>query len=186
MTMEPGSCFILSLCRGSDPDRAPKYRKVLEKLGAKGAIADLNDGPEQSPLDPELIEETILDLLPADDYDLICTHSPLGEYTRHRRHEEIGRVVLSLWLEGRLRAGEIRLFAFDDSLKATLPLPVSSAPLHLTLPEEFWERKYDLITKIYGFPPDGFEARTTPRTEAFWQIRTPEEGRFWLEKERKE
>ncbi len=29
-------CFVVSLCRKSDPDRAPKFKKVLEVLGADG------------------------------------------------------------------------------------------------------------------------------------------------------
>ena len=44
---------IVTLCRADDPDRAPKFRKVLEHLGAEGAMADLNDGPDQIPLNPE-------------------------------------------------------------------------------------------------------------------------------------
>jgi len=184
LLMKSTDCFIISLCRGSDTDRAPKFRKVLKELGAKGAIGDLEDGPEQHPLEPGLIGRTILNLLPDHKVDMIYTHSPLGEYTRHQRHEETGREVLNLWLEGRLQAGEIRLFAYDDALKTTLPGAIPSAPVQTELPGEIWEKKFSIITETYGFTKDSFEARTTPRTEAFWQIRTSEEARTWIEKDR--
>ena len=41
---------ILTLCRAVDPDRAPKFRRVLQRLGAEGDMADLDDGPDQAPL----------------------------------------------------------------------------------------------------------------------------------------
>jgi len=184
LRLEGADCFILSLCRGSDPDRAPKFRKTLNKLGARGTITDLDDGPEQNPLEPEIIRNTILENLPRHEADIIYTHSPLGEYTRHRRHEETGREVLKLWLNGSLRADEIRLFAYDDAGKTVLPAAIASAPLQWKLPRDILEKKYAVITETYGFSKDSFEARTTPRTEAFWQIKTPEEALLWLQKDR--
>ena len=38
----------------------------------------------------------------------------------------------------------------------------------MLLPEHLWREKYRLITAVYGFSPDSWEARTTPREEAFW------------------
>ena len=37
--------------------------------------------------------------------------------------------------------------------------------------EEIWRQKYDIITGIYGFNKDSFEAKTTPREEAFWRFK---------------
>src|SRR5580698_6235430 len=90
-------CFIACLCRKDDPDRAPKFARVLEILGAKGKMGNLDDGAEQTPLAENAVEGAILQLLPATRFDLIITHSINGEYTRHRRHEEIGRAVIKLW-----------------------------------------------------------------------------------------
>ena len=47
---------VVALCRRSDPDRAPKFRRVLELLGASGDMGDLDDGPEQTPLRPSDVE----------------------------------------------------------------------------------------------------------------------------------
>ena len=87
------SWYIVTLCRAGDPDRAPKFFRVLQVLGATGKMADLDDGPDQNPLDESEVQATILSLLPPQHFDLVITHSPTGEYTRHRRHEEIGTQV---------------------------------------------------------------------------------------------
>ena len=85
---------VIALCRASDPDRAPKFRRALQQLGARGNIGHLDDGPEQVPF-PELdIRQAILSLLLETSFDLMLTHSPYGEYTRHLRHEETSRAVL--------------------------------------------------------------------------------------------
>lgn len=172
--------YILSLCRGSDPDRAPRFFKTLDILGAQGSMCDLDDGPEQTPLKKGEIEEAILRSLPLHRYDLLITHSPAGEYTRHRRHEEVGEAVITLWHTQRLRADELWIFAYEDGNKEYRPQPIKAAHLFTKITEEIWKKKYDLITKIYGFPGNGFEAETTPRAEAFWRFSDPRDAQKWL------
>ena len=53
---------IVTLCRGSDPDRAPKFYTVLKHLGVSGIIGDMNDGPEQNPLQPQEVRDTIKEI----------------------------------------------------------------------------------------------------------------------------
>lgn len=161
------SPFIVTLCRGKDPDRAPKFRKALETLNAKGAMGDLNDGPDQIPLADTMVRNTILSLVPAREFDLLLTHGPHGEYTRHRRHEEVARVVWGLWLDGNLRAGRLWQFAYEDDGGACFPKPRKNASFHLHLSDALWTRKYQLITRVYGFGVDSWEARAVTRTEAF-------------------
>lgn len=172
--------YILSLCRGSDPDRAPRFFRALKAFKAEGAMCDLDDGPEQISLEKKEISEAILQALPDQGFDLLITHSPAGEYTRHRRHEETGRAVISLWQAGRIRARELWMFAYEDGSKRYLPRPIKTAPIYRVLPDELWKQKYDLITKTYGFPADGFEAKTTPHAEAFWQFIDPSTAQQWL------
>ena len=71
--------FILCLCRKSDKNRAPKFYKVLKILGADGIMGDMDDGPEQIPLDNTEVENTILQLLPNRHFNLIITHNLTGE-----------------------------------------------------------------------------------------------------------
>jgi len=177
-------CFVACLCRGSDADRAPRFRRALEALGATGEIGDLDDAPEQVPLDGAEVQAAVLALLPRGQFDVVLTHGPCGEYTRHRRHEETGRAVAALWQAGRLLAGELRLFAYEDGGGRHLPSPRSDAHIVQTLPNEIWRRKYAIIADVYGFRPESFEARTTPREEAFWCFDYPRAFEAWLQRQR--
>jgi LmbE family N-acetylglucosaminyl deacetylase len=158
---------VITICRKSDPDRAPKFFKAMDVLNASGAMGNLDDGPEQAPLNPKEVQETILNLLPSNKFDLILTHSTSGEYTRHLRHEQTAEAVFSLWNSDKLQAEQVFSFAYEDGGKKYLPRPDRRADLKIELPDEVWQRKYDIITEIYGFSKDSFEARTTPRQEAF-------------------
>jgi LmbE family N-acetylglucosaminyl deacetylase len=173
--------FVASACRAYDPDRAPKFFRVLTQLGAQGAMADLDDGPEQFPLPDERVEQALLECLPGTRFDRIITHSPLGEYTRHVRHEEVGRAVLRLWLRGTLSAEELWLFAYDDNGGSCLPRALENAHVVYELSEDLWQRKQRLIIQDYGFSEGSWEARVTPRTEAFFRVKTAERARGWLE-----
>lgn len=159
---------VVTLTRRRDPDRSVRFQKVVEHYGAAGIMGDLDDGPEQMPLGTLDVEEAIMELLPSHHYDWVLTHSRQGEYTRHRRHEEVAQAVLALWESGRLSMGTLWMFAYQDGGGRHLPRPVEEADGYIRLPHEIWERKYRIITDIYGFGPDSFEARATPKDEAFW------------------
>lgn len=173
---------IISLCRRSDPDRAPKFYRVLEVLKAQGAMGDMNDGPEQLSLEEKEVKKIILELLPFQSFDLVITHDPAGEYTRHKRHEETGSAVIKLWNINEIRTTELWTFAYEDGGKKYYPKAIENASILESLPEEIWKMKFKLITEIYGFKPGGFEAETTPRTEAFWRFKKPEEALKWLKR----
>jgi LmbE family N-acetylglucosaminyl deacetylase len=161
---------IMTLCRKSDPDRAAKFFKAIEQFGAKGFMADLDDRPEQSPLKQTLIQQTILNVLPTYGFDIIITHDRSGEYTRHLRHEEVSRAVMVLWKNQELHAAQLWTFAYEDGNKKYLPRPIDGADIIQKLPEEIFNRKYQIITEVYSFAPDSFEAKTTPAKEAFWRF----------------
>ncbi|MDQ1332120.1 MAG: family deacetylase [Bacteroidota bacterium] len=175
-------CFIVCLCRKSDSDRAPKFSKALQVLGSEGIMGDLDDGPEQKPLDNDELENTILKLLPPGHFDLIISHNPGGEYTRHIRHEETGRAVIRLWNAGRISTDELWTFAYEDGDKKYYPRPVETATVCHKLPEHIWLKKYGIITETYGFEGTSFEAETTPRAESFWQFINPDIAQKWLKK----
>jgi len=169
--MHPESKWtVVTLCRRSDPDRAAKFFRALERLNAAGAMGDLDDGPEQSPLEACEVENTILGLLPASRFDLIVTHGVRGEYTRHLRHEETAKSILALLEKDRLSARQLWMFAYEDGGRKYLPRPIQGSDVYVKLPDEIWQKKYNIITEIYGFAPDSFEAETTPRAEAFSHI----------------
>ena len=172
--------FILCLCRGSDKDRAPKFLKTLQILGSQGIMGDLDDGPEQKPLDENELEHTILKLLPSMHFDLIISHNPNGEYTRHVRHEETAKTVIKLWHEGKISANKLWTFAYEDGDKKYYPRPIETATVCRVLTEQIWLKKYRIITETYGFEKSSFEAETTPKAESFWQFTDPDDAEKWL------
>jgi LmbE family N-acetylglucosaminyl deacetylase len=174
------NCFIVCLCRGSDADRAARYYNALKILKAEGIMGDLDDGPEQKPLEENEVEQTILKLLPAIYFDLIITHNPNGEYTRHIRHEETGKAVINLWNAGKILTSILWAFAYTDDNKKHFPKAEENADICRTLMKRIWHRKYSIITETYGFEKNGFEAQTTPREESFWQFNDRVAAKKWL------
>ena len=159
---------VVALCRKSDRDRAGRFFNALEYLHARGEMGDLDDGPEQLPLVENEAGDTIMSLLSTERFDLIITHSPNGEYTRHKRHEETAKAVCKLWKSGRLSARGMWTFAYEDGGGKRIPRPIQDADLRAKLSIETWQKKYHIITEIYGFGPDSFEAKAGGREEAFW------------------
>ncbi|MGD0581462.1 MAG: PIG-L family deacetylase [Bacteroidales bacterium] len=168
--------FIVCLCRGNDKERAHRFFKALNCYGSKGIMGEIDDGPQQRPIDEEELNRAILHLLPPWHFDLLITHSPCGEYTRHIRHEEISKAVIKLWHSGKLSASELWTFAYEDNNKKYYPRPVGNADIFHTLSEIIWQKKYNIITKTYGFDRGSFEAETTPVSESFWKYKVPEEA----------
>jgi LmbE family N-acetylglucosaminyl deacetylase len=150
--MHPDSQWtVVTLCRKSDPDRSAKFFRALDSLQASGTMGDLDDSPEQPSLADREVQNTILELLPSDKFDLIITHSLWGEYTRHLRHEETAKAVLALYRSGRLSASQVWMFAYEDGGGKYLPRPVENADVSIKLTEELWQKKYGIITQTYCF-----------------------------------
>jgi hypothetical protein len=131
-------------------------------------MADLDDGPDQAPLQIGLVQKTAAHLLAGTSYSLILTHGPDGEYTWHRRHAECCQAVIELWRSGRIDTGRLWLFAYEDGGRAYLPRVRDDADRRNVLTDQVWIEKRRLITDLYGFGPASWEAQTTPREEGFW------------------
>ena len=175
------NCFIVTLCRANDEDRAPKFYETLKLLNANGTMGDLNDGPKQRPMAENKVEQLMLKLLPIEHFDLIITHNPLGEYTKHLRHEEVSKAVINLWNKGEISTDALWIFAYEDGEKAYFPQPIEKADLFIQLPPDLWLKKYDIITQTYGFEVNTWEAQTTPKAEAFWQFTEAKKAKKWME-----
>ncbi len=163
--------FIVCLSRAGDPDRSRRFYDALKVMKVKGIMGDMEDGPDQEPLDIKKLEAEILHLLPPVQYELIITHDVSGEYTRHKRHEEVNKAVMTLWHENKISTNEVWTFAYEDNNAKYFPKAIDYAPIFETLTESIWQQKYNLITQTYGFEEHSWEAETTPLSEAFWQFK---------------
>jgi LmbE family N-acetylglucosaminyl deacetylase len=175
-------CFIVCLCRRDDKERSGKFYNALKVYGADGIMGDLDDGPDQIPLNENELEDSILKLLPPWHFDLVISHNPRGEYTRHLRHEETGKAVIRLWKNGKISSGKLWIFAYEDGNRLYYPTSVKGASIHRILTKRIWLKKYKIITGTYGFGINSFEAETTPEIESFWQLITMADAENWLKK----
>lgn len=178
--------FVASLCRGGDQERSEKFSKAMNFLGATWKMEDLDDGPEQLPLAERIVQQKILQLLPHKYFDLVITHAPDGEYTRHLRHEEVSKAVIKLWHSRKILAEELWTFAYEDGNRMYFPKAITEGAFCYELGRDTWQKKYSIITGIYGFDGDSWEALTTPKKEAFYQFTKPEDALKRLHFQRKE
>jgi len=169
LLMHPDSNWtVVSLTGKSNPDRASKFPKVMEQYRATGILGDLDYESRQKPLRTIDVEDAIMDLLPSHRYDLVLTHSLWGEHTRHRGHSEVAKAVLALRDSERVSTGDLWMFAYEDGGGKYFPRPAANCDVTIRLPQEVWRTKYAILTEVYGFAPDSFQARTTPKEETFW------------------
>ena len=75
------------------------------------------------------------------------------------------------------------MFAYDDQARTRLPEALQETDVRTVLAENVWQQKYTIVTDLYGFSPKSWEARSTPRTEAFWRFVSPQAYADWIEKE---
>jgi LmbE family N-acetylglucosaminyl deacetylase len=158
---------IFALTRKSDPDRAPKFFKVVSEYGAAGIMADLDDGPGQKPLSYKEYKTAFTENINDRAFDTVITHAPFGEYTRHLRHEELSQAVSGLLFEGIVESKEIWFFWYSDENGKELPSARSDSDFVISLNKEIFQQKSHILFDIYGFSMDSWEGRTLPRVEGF-------------------
>ena len=160
---------IISLCRASDKDREPKFRKVCKELNVKSIILDLED----EKLNPVPIK-TIIELISKninDSYDYIFTHGEKGEY-EHIRHVETHKAVKQMLVDKSLKARKVFFFSYikvnaDGTDTGFDSIPNKNANKFINLNKlEFLTKKF-LIEQIYGFQKRGYEERNCRKQESF-------------------
>ena len=175
--------FIVCLCCADDKDRAQRFYNALKVLRLEGIMGNLDDTHE--PLSGKVVENQILKLLPSQPYDLIITHNPAGEYTRHLRHEETGAAVIALWIAGKLSTKKLWTFAYEDGNNTYYPRPKKDATIHKELTKPLWRKKYNILIHTYGFKKNSWEAQIIPKNEAFYEFTDSSYARQWLSKHKK-
>jgi LmbE family N-acetylglucosaminyl deacetylase len=158
---------VVSVCRGDDPDREPRFRAACLALGASGFISDLDDGSPPAGIDPAAdIAPRVVETIGGGRWDLVVTHGANGEYG-HPRHKETHEAVRGLVASGALRAAEFWSFAYECDASTGHSSPASDADVVVDLSDDVFEEKTGIIREIYGFGPDSFEVRACGRREAF-------------------
>jgi LmbE family N-acetylglucosaminyl deacetylase len=163
---------ISSLCRGEDPDRSPKFRRVCALYGAQAIINNLEDDALE-PLEMDELTKTIKKDLPSLSYDYIFTHGENGEYG-HIRHRETHQAVKKMVESGELKCKKLYFFSYHlgtDTVPKTpglnVAIPNKNSDKILLLKMDEFKRKKEIIQKEYGFEAESFETLSCNKEETF-------------------
>jgi LmbE family N-acetylglucosaminyl deacetylase len=168
---------VLSLCRGRDPDRAPKFKRVCRMLDIDGSLSDLDDSDPLEPIDAERdIGGRVLARLGKAEWNLCLTHGRNGEYG-HERHRQVHAVVAGLVERGALSCRRLWTFAYEAQNPGGACRPAAWAEVTVELNAAELAEKRRIVRDEYGYPEDGFEVRACISPEAFAVVKGREEGR---------
>ncbi|NTU98436.1 hypothetical protein HGA64_00285 [Candidatus Falkowbacteria bacterium] len=163
---------ILSLCRASDADRAPKFKKVCERYGAKGLIED-GDDEDRLDFDGKIreIKHIISKHLAGEDIHILFTHGRNGEYG-HEGHVATHEAVISL-LKNEIIATE-NAFCFSyvkaDRKQFGKLRAAKNSDMEIGLSKKTFAAKLAIMTDIYGFAAGGIDASYCTNPEAFRKL----------------
>lgn len=157
---------IFSLCRASDRDRAPKFRRVCRALKARAIITDLDDeGRINERQAIPRIKKLIRQKIGNQRFDYLFTHGQNGEYG-HPRHKSVYRAVKKMIKAEKLKTSQTLVFNYKKIPKYKLTAKANSDTI-LKLSQIVFRKKLRLMTDIYGFDPKGIDAGFSTNPEAF-------------------
>lgn len=159
---------VLSLCRASDNDRAPKFRRVCQHLGVRGFIEDLPDSGELNEEDwIERAESFIKNQTAGKGFDFLFSHGENGEYG-HINHKMAHKAIGQLAGKGENLAENILFFDYQKQDRKLLPMiPAGKPDFILELKSKEYEEKRRIIAEMYGYPYDGIDVNLCTNVEAF-------------------
>lgn len=160
------TCF--SLCRASDEDRAPKFRKVCRHYGADCLITDLDDEGvlEQGEASKEA-EKLIVGKISGDNYDYIFTHGNNGEYG-HKRHISVNNAIERIIEKKIIKPEAVFYFCYKKEASDNNKIIAGDdCNLELELSDEEFAEKKRIVSEMHGYPMDGIDVGYCTNPEAF-------------------
>ena|SRR3989344_2712070 len=162
------SWMVFVLCRESDPNRMPKFRKIMsDYYNVEGVICDLEDEGIMTVAEsvPE-IKSIIKKRLPNKKFDYIFTHGPKGDYG-HPRHIGVHNAVRDMFSQEKANLKSIFYFAYQRKLNIRKAIPDKTADFYVELSKDEWKAKRDVIKNLYGFSKMSFENISCSAIETF-------------------
>jgi LmbE family N-acetylglucosaminyl deacetylase len=160
---------VYSLCRASDADREPKFKRVCGHLGVRGLIDDLDDSGDSGMIEAAgeiavLIAEKFKD----SKFDYIFTHGANGEYG-HAKHVGAHKAVRGLISSGQIKAKHVLFFNYQKNGTKEHPLvkAKNDSDIIIELSDEIWQEKRKIVAEMYGYPYDGLDVGYCTRVEGF-------------------
>lgn len=158
---------IFSLCRGNDPDRAPKFKKVCQYYNAHSLMSDLEDegimNVKKSLLE---IKKRITANFTGEKFTYIFTHGYNGEYG-HERHLGTHLAVKDLIKNKIIICQKLFFFSYQLDQKNNIVNNTKLSDFAIKLNSEKLITKKNIIEEIYGFNKNSFESLSCLPKETF-------------------
>jgi len=161
---------LICICRASDSDRAPKFKRACEILGVKGHIFDFDDEKFYKIDENDILKEILK--FAKGSYDYVFTHGENGEYG-HIRHKEVHNTVRLALRKRLVKSKKVFFFSYLKQKNDFQGYCIcnSSATNFIKLNAHEIKIKKNLITKIYGYQKNGFEEKSSGETESFDELK---------------
>ncbi|MFH1744647.1 MAG: PIG-L family deacetylase [bacterium] len=158
---------IFSLCRSSDSDRAPKFKKVCDYYGAKCLITDLDDeGRLNDKESREAAEKLIEEKLRGQDFDFLFTHGLNGEYG-HPVHVQVHNAVKNIIDRKTIKSENVFYFNYQKKRGKNEIMNRDDSDFTVELsPKELKEKK-EIVSNMYGYEMDGIDVGYCINKETF-------------------
>lgn len=158
---------IFSLCRGNDPDRAPKFKKVCEYYNAHSLISDLED---EGIMDVEKslpeIKKRIMANFAREKFAYIFTHGYNGEYG-HERHLGTHLAIKDLIKNKIITCEKLFFFSYQSDPKKNIVNNTKLSDFAIQLNSKELTTKKNIIEEMYGFNKNSFESLNCLPKETF-------------------
>ncbi|MHC4265032.1 MAG: hypothetical protein ACYSUK_03765 [Planctomycetota bacterium] len=160
---------ILSLCGGSDPELQSRFNKAMESFGAQGIIGHFQVDADET-FTQFQAQKAIGKLMFSERFDAIITHTFWGEFEHTKMASITAKSVLGMTRTGQLMAKQILQFACEKKEESPLVTPVQEADVLIELDEEIMEKKFRIVTDVYGYSQDTIEVKSLSDKETFWLL----------------
>ncbi len=163
---------IFSLCRASDADRAPKFRRVCGRYGARAIITNLEDEDrlsieESAAAAEKLIRGKIKNL----NFDYVFTHGQNGEYG-HPKHIAVHLAVKALLNKKKMLPKAVFYFNYKKAGKGKRPSMEAKKNSNIIVPlsASIFKEKKRIQAEMHGYAPDGIDVGLCTNPEAFLMV----------------
>jgi len=160
---------IFSLCRASDRDRAPKFKRVCARYQARGIITDMDDeGRWNEKTSAPVVAGMLKEKLAGHRFDYIFTHGINGEYG-HPLHIGVHTGVASLLKRRFLDPETVFYFNYKKLGGSSLGKLAARADSDrlIKLSRTVMAEKKRIVAEMYGYPSDGIDVGYCTNPEGY-------------------
>jgi len=165
--------MIMSTCRASDTDRAPKFARVCAVYKAHALIEDMDDeGKWAFQKNVRETKKVLLKHFAGKQFDYLFTHGMNGEYG-HPVHKVVHEAVYDLIRREKIKANEVYFFNYKKKYRRPFSEMIirNNSDVLVPLTKSELMKKKEIVSKMHGYPMDGIDVSLCMNPEAFRKMK---------------